>query len=406
MTSLLLLLGMLSVATVLARRGAVAYVTHVVATPLLLGLGALLSPRGLAFLTPSTLDALVPALRVGVAWLAVLAGLSAGARPDAAAPASTAHDRVAALVASIGGMTTCIAAAWGALFAVEAVATGSRDAVLDGFGAIGVAVLLGGVLAPSSAPTVRETIPHPASPGERRLHVLARRQDIGAALATVAAMLLLPVAVGAADTGLPPFVGALLAPALGALLAAVQLLAGGRGDDGTTRMITLTGVVTLCAGVSARAHLPTAVVGFACGLLLARAGSGAALGERVASTERPVRLVVVALIGAHLGVEWQPALVGVIVAFARLAWKGAVVARWLGRTAGLMSLSAVGASSSSALMFVASIALAAPGLLVDSALLSAAAAAVVATDVTTLGARAWARLTGPPDESVDGGASP
>src|SRR5689334_2170556 len=75
MTALLVLLGLLSAATLVNRRGNTEIFLHLASAPLFVGLGVLLSPSGLGFLLPSTAQALMPALRVAVGLLGMLVGL-------------------------------------------------------------------------------------------------------------------------------------------------------------------------------------------------------------------------------------------------------------------------------------------------------------------------------------------
>ncbi len=396
MTSLLLLLGLLSVATMLSRRGTFAFVTHVASTPLLLALGFALSPGVLAFLTPSTLDALTPALRVGIAWLAVLAGLSAGARKAASSTPPTPRTR---LVDGVNGVVgayvvagACIIVAYvGQLFGEELGTAGAM--AKDGVTLLGAAVLLGGILAPSSAAVVGEALSRgDVSDAARRLRATARREEILGALALVVAVALLPLAVGSPDAPAPPALAACIGPAIGLVLAAAQLLVGGTGEDSTTRHISLMGLVVLASGLAARAHVPEAVTAFVMGLALARSAQGAMLLERLAATERPVRLVATALIGAHLGLSLPILGLGALLALTRLLVKSAVVVAWGGGRARFDELSAAAGSSANALVFAGSTALALGVRLPESGLLATAAVAVVLTDAATLVARGWVRM--------------
>ena len=62
------------------------------------------------------------------------------------------------------------------------------------------------------------------------------------------------------------------------------------------------GLITFGAGLAVSTRLPGAVVAFILGTVLAIAGrSGSILELGLAHTDRPVRLVLLVLVGAHLG---------------------------------------------------------------------------------------------------------
>ena len=79
MTSLLVLLALLSVSTLSARRGALGEIVGGSITPVPVIFGLVVGPGGLGFLAPSVVAGLGPALAVGVCWLGLIAGMRAGA---------------------------------------------------------------------------------------------------------------------------------------------------------------------------------------------------------------------------------------------------------------------------------------------------------------------------------------
>lgn len=313
MTSLLVLLGLLSVATIAARRGRFGELVGGAATPVLVLAGVAVGPRGLGFLTPSVVSGLAPALDVAICWLGFIAGLRAGApiaheRPDRRALLPLLNAMLAAAV-------------------VQAFASSGLWA-LDG-AALPVAALLAGAC-----------LGAPASTGSD-----ARFAKI---VALVAAALALSLA---SPASLAVVLG------LGSVAALVVLLAGGHDASGT--LIAVIGAVTLVAGLSGIAGAPALLAGVAAGAILARSSAGRALWPLAERSERPVRIVVTVVVAASAGVDTGAAALGAALAVvALLAGALTLGPSHAARTGAL-------ASSSLALALVASLAAAgtAPTLL-------------------------------------------
>ena len=132
MSAVLVLLGLLSLAMLASRRGAFDEIVARATTPILVGLGVLLSPTGLGFLTPSTLDGMDNAVEVGVCWLAILTGLRASSLLPPAL-----RDKNGARAAGLAVVSA----------AMSAVVTGG---VLNAAAGLGRFVMDAGSLAPAS----------------------------------------------------------------------------------------------------------------------------------------------------------------------------------------------------------------------------------------------------------------
>lgn len=334
MTSLLVLLALLSAATLAARRGRFGEVVGGAATPVLVFFGIAAGPQFLGFLTPSVLDGLKPALAVSVCWLGLIAGLRAGApiaheRPDRRALLPLIDTALAAAVlylASRAGRLSLEDEAWP------------------------VAALLAGAC-----------LGAPASTGS------------DARYAKITALLVAAAAVGLASPA-----GLLLVLCLGTVAALVVLLAGGR--DGGATIVAVIGVATLVAGISLLAGAPGVLAGVAAGAILARSAAGRALWPIAERSERPVRIVVTLLIAASASVDLSAALLGTALAAV------ALLAGALTNGPALAARTGALAASSLALALVASLAAAGTAPFLLSPLLVAVAlvdAVALATAVST-----------------------
>lgn len=268
MTSLLVLLAMLSAATLAARRGRFGEVVGGAATPVLVILGVGLGPRGLGFLAPSVLEGLQPAVAVAVCWLGLIAGMRAGApiaheRPDRRALLPLLDAAAAALI----------------LYGATRLGVASFPLALLPAGALLAGACLGA----------------PASTGS------------DARFAKIVALV-----VAAAALGMASPVSLALVLGLGGVGAGVVLLAGGR--DGSAALVAVIGVVTLVAGVSAIAGVPSVLAGVAAGGVLARSSAGRALWPLAERSERPVRIVVTVVIAATAAVDLTAVGLGVAMA--------------------------------------------------------------------------------------------
>jgi hypothetical protein len=276
-TSLLVLLLFLSVATLASRRGAFDELLARAATPLLVGLGAAVSPAGLGFFPPSLLEDLRPALAVGVLWLAALVGL----RTSAALRRSSGALLAAAV--SIADAALCIAATAAVLLGAAAV--GRPIVEIDD--ALPVAMLVGAGLACL-----------PANGGGFRSAHAGIAEII--ALAGAAAYLIVwrgpTLAAAAVAVGL-----------LGAVVA--RLLAKQISLAPAVAMLSAT---TLVAGLATLAALPGALAGLVAGLTSGRLRGTAALMPWLLGTARPVLGVVTILLAASAQMSAAALVTGII----------------------------------------------------------------------------------------------
>lgn len=398
MSAILVLLALLSVATLASRRGYAAFVAHIVSAPLLIALGVLIAPSRLAFLTPSTMEALVPAMRVGAAWLALLVGLRT-ARPEWTR--AYGQELSFTIAAAALSWLTLSAATFGLLSLLAtagmpvAAATGG-----DPLWPVGLALLLGGALASTGLSFARESlVGQEDSPIGRRVLFFGRHDEAAGALALCAAIALWPLPDAVAPIYREPALAAATVVLLGLSLAvSLGFLGGSRMGGASATWVALLGLLTLASGLSASTLLPEAGLAFFFGAAVAVLGLSRELGaERLAQTERPVRLVVLVLIGAHLGFTPSAVVLGSALALARLGLK-ALLRFILQRVArGQVPLSALLGSSSMALPLTLSFALTRPESLGQSEVLTTVAVAVSLTDLFTL--LVWRRDGRDPSES-------
>jgi hypothetical protein len=399
-TAILVLLALLSVATLAARRGYAAFVTHIITTPILLGLGVIISPHVLGILTPSTTDALTPAMRVGAAWLALLLGLR-GVRPR-----GDAH-----YLTLVGGTAVTITLTWAAL---GALAFGAI-LLLESFGlgptggegripSIGAALLLAGMFGATGLSFATEALQgNTWSRASERVLFLARHDDVLGALALAAAVWLWPVSADEAPIYERPELAAALVIGFGLLLAASHLLNHGKkgalGENIEPIVIALIGLVIFAAGMSTSTHLPEAPTAFFLGAALSMFGHGRRVLERgLAQTERPVRIAIVTLVGANLAFEPGPIMLGVAIALARFGIK-AVVRAAMQRKAGYLPIGAFVGAPSTALAFALSFALSRPGPLLGNDILLTVAVASGTADLLAL--LVWRKHKEPGTEPVE-----
>lgn len=385
MSAILVLLALLSVATLASRRGYAAFVAHIVSTPLLIAVGVLIAPSRLAFLTPSTTEALVPALRVGAAWLALLVGLRA-VRP--ALTREYGKDVLFTVVVAGLSWLVLTATGFGLLVLLEAVGL-PIDVLLggDGWSLVGLAALLGGVVAATGLSFARdalEGLEH--TPVYRRILFFGRHDEAAGALALCLAVWLLPLPHVVAPVYAEPALAAVLLVAIGIALAVSLGFAGGtRMGGASATWVALLGLITLASGLSASTLLPEAGIAFFFGGAVAALGLSDALGtERLAQTERPVRLVVLVLVGTHLGFTTSAIVIGMALAVTRLGVKALLRVFLQRSTSADLPLSALLGSSSVALPLALSFALTRPDGLVHNEVLTAVAVAVSLTDLFTL----------------------
>lgn len=334
MSSLLVLLALFSVATLAARPSRFDDIVGAAATPVLVGFGVAVGPHGLAFVEPSLVQGLQPALSVAVCWLGLIAGMRAAA-PIAHEP----PDRRALLPV----VDAVLAGA-----ALHLSSLSEADPA-----ALGVAALIAGAC-----------LGAPASTGS------------DARIAKAVALLLACLAVGLAS---PARLGMVVG--IGAGTSLVVLLAGGHA--GTVLIVAVLGAVVLAAGLSGIAGAPGVLAGVAAGAILARTRTGRALWPIAERSERPLRIVVTVLVAMSAHIDMPAALLGVALAALALGAGALTLGPRLAARSGAL------AASSLALALIASLAVAG----VSPALLSPLLVAIAVVDAAALAARIATRWT-------------
>ncbi|MCP4501271.1 MAG: hypothetical protein GY822_15030 [Deltaproteobacteria bacterium] len=389
MNAILVLLVLLSFATLASRRGFAAFVFHQISTPVLLGVGMVFAPRGLNLLPTGTLEALEPALRVGAAWLALLIGLR-GLQPH---PTRSYLRRAwTSLVASLftwGGLSLIV---YGMIVLLDTTHQG-LDATFSRLDALGAALLLGGLAAQTGLGMTAEALASlPKIPAHRILRFLCRHDEAIGAVALCVALWLWPLSVDVNPIYAEPWQASLTVIVLGSLLGLAHLFTALGSEDNRVTMVALLGFIVLGTGLCWELHLPEAAVGFFFGIMLGIAGRGQnLLDQGLAGTERPVRLVLLVLIGAQLSVSIASVLLGTLLAVTRILLKISLRALFLnkeslkkGSPEELLPLRAIIPSGGSALPFALSFALSRGGTLDTSEILSAIAICVSITQVVNL----------------------
>jgi hypothetical protein len=383
MSAILVLLGLLSVATLASRRGYAAFVAHIVTTPILLAVGVAISPRALGLFTEATSEALLPAMRVGAAWLALLVGLRTS-RPRM----DRQWGKMMAATVSTNVLTWGVIAA--AAFGVIVISPEYKfdlNAVEDSrrLTAIGAALLVGGLVAGTGLSFTREALyERKSEPATRLLLFVSRHDDIIAAIAVLAAIWLWPLNTEVAPIYEIPGVSVGVIVGLGATLAIAQLLTGDKTGGSQQSLIGVLGLLVFASGLSTTAVLPGAAIAFFFGSFLAFTGRGAQLLKALHKTERPVRLVVIILAGAHLGFAVWAIAVGVATAVARFIakWAFALVAER--KASSPIPMACVLGSSGLTIPFALSFALSRTEPLSSSHVLTAVCACVTVSDLATL----------------------
>ena len=289
MTSILVLLALLSAATLASRGGAVDELLHRASTPLLIVIGVILSPRVLGILPPSVLQGLTAAVEVGGTALGFFIGLRVASRNS---------DAVSTRVVIVGIATVAASSGVGLVVLLVGRRAGIAEIPPTAL-LVAPALLIGACLA--AVPTGSEQTPP--------LVRAWARVTQGAAL--VAAILSLAFATSSPAQALAlTFAQA----ACGALL--LLLLPA---TDGVGRTVTLLGVLALLAGWMHLLELPGAACGLLLGVALARTRVGARSFHNVEKGERPVRVVLTIVVAASLEMTWSQAALGLVIAVAGAA---------------------------------------------------------------------------------------
>ena len=341
-----------------------------------------ISPRALGLFTDATSEALLPAMRVGAAWLALLVGLRAS-RPRIS---RRWFQMIIATVAT-NGLTWALmsAAAFGVMLASVEYEMGFSDPAGSRLSAIGAALLVGGLVAGTGLSFTREALyERKSEPATRLLLFVSRHDDLVAAFAVLAAIWLWPLAPSSAPIYGIPGVPVGVIVGLGATLAIAQLLTGDKTGGSQQSLIGVLGLLVFASGLSTTAVLPGAAIAFFFGGFLAFTGRGAQLLKALHKTERPVRLVVIILAGAYVGFSAAAIAVGVALAAARFVakWIFAVVAERKAHAP--IPMACVLGSSGLSIPFALSFALSRHEPLATSEILTAVCVCVTLSDLTTL----------------------
>ncbi len=377
MSAILVLLGLLSVATLASRRGYAAFVAHIVTTPILLAVGVAISPRALGLFTEATGEALLPAMRVGVAWLALLVGLRAS-RPR------ISRRWLQMILATVGSnvftWVLIAAAAFGVMLATVEYQMGFSDPAGSRLSAIGAALLVAGLVSGTGLSFTREALyERKSEPATRLLLFASRHDDLIAAAALLTAIWLWPLPPSAAPIYAVPGVPVGVIIGLGVTLAIAQLLTGDKTGRSQQSLIGVLGLLVFASGLSTTAVLPGAAIAFFFGGFLAFTGRGAQLLKALHKTERPVRLVVIIL-----GFSPAAVAVGVAMAAARFVakWVFAVIAER--KASSPIPMACVLGSSGLSIPFALSFALSRTEPLANSEILTAVCVCVSVSDLITL----------------------
>lgn len=328
MNAILVLLALLSLATLAGRRGGTAAFLSAATTPLLVALGVGLSPHGLGFLLPSMAAALLPALHVAVAWLALLVGLRVSP-PWTPGFVRGSGWLLLSLVLGVGG----------ALLTAMALAVAAPG--WFPWGRTGVAQLLGLLCVPAclvggtASRTVAVLVDRwPPGALKERLLFVARHDDVLAALALLWTPWLGAQALrtGAASAAAASNTVVVVASGLGLAAAALILGVSRPGREKAARPV-LAALCVVAAGVSVMAGQPEGATAYIMGGVLALGGSG----QRILggssggdALDRPVRLAVLPLAGLLWTPSWAAVALGAALALGRLGGR-TVLAVALGR---------------------------------------------------------------------------
>jgi len=323
-TSILVLLALLSVASLASRRGSTETLVNLASAPLLVSIGLLLSPEGLGFLLPSTAASLTPGLRVGVAWLALLIGLRSNS------PAEPRWGSNLLWFLGVGGLVWAVGASvcFAGLVLLQHASMRLPGLLEEGVPAWAMAAALGGMMSGTSLTAVQDAVRKwPSGPARERLEFLARH-DAAFGVMTLVLLLSTWVTWKAPDAASAHALPILAVLALGAVMAAGALMLGaGTGLASTHGRLSLVALLTTGAGLCGIAGVPEAGAAWVTGLILAALGANKqVLSQSIRATERPARLVLLVLAGVHTQPEVGPILVGVILCAGRMLGR---VVLWL-----------------------------------------------------------------------------
>lgn len=382
MTSILVLLALLSVATLASRRGSAEAVVNLASAPLLVTMGFVMGPEGLGFLLPSTAAALTPGLRVGVAWLAFLVGLRASV------PGDGAWLRNVGWLVVVGGLSCAVttAIAYAGIVSLDGFQVQLPGLLGQGVPRWAFALALGGMLCGTSLSAIQEAVlKWPDGAARRRLEFLARHD-------AVLGVLTLVVVLAVWVTWRPPDVRhahalpVIAVGALGSVMAAGAVMLGAaRRPVPTIARLSVVALLTTGAGLSGIAGVPEASAAWFTGFLLAALGvKDRLLSQTMRDTDRPVRFVLLVLAGVHAEPTTGALLMGTLLCAARFVTRALVWLLSRPEKPGTLSFQAMLTAPALAVPFAMSLTLARRANFEGTSLLTAVVVAVCLNDLLTL----------------------
>lgn len=346
MNAAVLLLVLLSLATLASRRGGFAALLASTLPACIVGLGA--GPRALGYLSTPLLTGLSLSTAVGVCWLGLLLGLRLRQHPP----------EPARLLPSL--LLVVVVSATSALLGAGVLALWRATPPLDV--AVACGLLVAGTLVPFST----------SSGGAMRR---ASTVDLLALVAVCAALLILwPAATMTTVASL----------GIAAAVGASAVLVG--GTDSVRRFSAVLAATALMTAVAWALDVHVGVVGCGLGVGVGLFSRHAPFEGMLTATAEPVRLVVAFLVAAGLAVDERAAAIGVVIG---LGVACIVVVVALAQRSTLRELAASTATSSTGLVVLGGLALLhAP--LPDSTV-AALGIGFVVIDIVAVGAALWSR---------------
>lgn len=347
MNAAVLLLALLSLATLASRQGGFAALLASTLPACVAGLVA--GPRALGYLSTPLLTGLSLATAVGVCWLGMLLGLRWRQHPPHVAALFPATALVVVVAAASAMLGAGVLAMWRA--------TPTFDV------AMACGLLVAATLVPFSTSS-QDAI--------RR----ASTVDVLALVAVWAAVLLLCASVAATTT----FVlwGLALAVGMSAVLIG--------GDDDVRRFSAVLAATALITALAWALDVHVGVVGSGLGLGIGVRARRSTFEGMLSATAEPVRLVVAFLVAAGLAIDGKAAAIGVVVG---LGVAGIVVVVALARRQSLRELASSTATSSTGLLVLGGLALLHAPL--PEPTVAALGIAFIVVDVVAVGASLWSR---------------
>lgn len=271
-------------------------------------LGVLVGPLGLSFIDGDARPLLVPTMSLCATWLAFVFGI----RLRAGAAKRLQLRGVVALVGESGGVLLLVASGVYWLAPHLGVAVTPQIAI-----GIGIASAASGQAAIHFA---RLRL-HATGPLTSFLENVVSADDLVPFAAVFALAIVLPGTRAPALFGAHGWLIAVATLGLGGLLGLLYALAAGQAPSSDRGWVVLIGILFLGAGTAARLGLPEVVVGTLAGFAVASAAGGRLLVRVVSTTERPVTLLLLVLIGARLAPSEPASAIALLALGLRLSGK-------------------------------------------------------------------------------------